>query len=116
MGARHAALGTLLLVPAAVLAQPGVDSTKRAAETVAKAAAASPDTSVSVAVSGFVDGYYAYDFNHPRTLDRPYTTQAARHDEFNINLAFVAATLDGPRLRGRFAAQFGTSVQANYAA
>ena len=116
MGARHAALGTLLLVPAAVLAQPGVDSSRRAGDSLAKAASPSPDTSVSVAVSGFVDGYYAYDFNHPRTLDRPYTTQAARHDEFNINLAFIAATLSGPRLRGRFGAQFGTSVQANYAA
>lgn len=98
MHPRSLALGALLLVPAAVSAQ------------------ANADTSITVAVSGFVDGYYAYDFNHPRTLDRPFTTQAARHDEFNINLAFVAATLSGPRLRGRFAAQFGTSVQANYAA
>jgi hypothetical protein len=63
-----------------------------------------------------VDAYFAYDFNHPRDLDRPFTTQAARHDEFNINLAYLEAVLSGPRLRGRFAAQFGTSVQANYAA
>lgn len=73
------------------------------------------DTSVKVTFGGFVDGYYAYDFNHPRTLDRPFTTQAARHDEFNINLGYVEAVLSAPRLRGRFAAQFGTSVQANYA-
>jgi hypothetical protein len=69
------------------------------------------DTTLRVAFSGFVDSYFAYDVNHPRTLDRPFT-QAARHDEFNINLAFLDATLSGPRLRGRFAAQFGTSVQA----
>jgi len=74
-----------------------------------------PDTSTRVAVGGFIDSYFAYDFNHPRTLDRAYTTQAARHDEFNVNLAFVDLTLTGNRLRGRFAAQFGTSVQANYA-
>src|SRR5512146_1038013 len=117
MRARQLALGALLLVPAAALTQSSVDSTRRAADTVTRTrAAAGADTSISVAVSGFVDGYYAYDFNYPRSLDRPYTTQAARHDEFNINLAFIAATLSGPRLRGRFAAQFGTSVQANYAA
>ncbi len=79
------------------------------------AGAQAPDTAVHVAFGGFVDGYYAYDFNHPRTLDRPFTTQAARHDEFNINLAYLEAVLSAPRLRGRFAAQFGTSVQANYA-
>ena len=74
------------------------------------------DTTVKVAFGGFVDSYFAYDFNRPRTLDRPFTTQAARHDEFNVNLAFLEAVLSGPRVRGRFAAQFGTSVQANYAA
>ena len=80
------------------------------------AAPAGPDSAVKVAFGGFVDGYFAYDFNRPANLDRAFTTQAARHDEFNINLAYVEATLGAPRLRGRFAAQFGTSVQANYAA
>ena len=104
------------VVPTVALGQAGADSAKRTTDSTAKAFAVIGDTSVSVAVSGFVDAYYVYDFNHPRTLDRPFTTQAARHDEFNINLAYLAATLAGPRLRGRFAAQFGTSVQANYAA
>ncbi len=81
----------------------------------ASQSASPPDTTSHVAFGGFVDSYFAYDFNHPRDLDRPFTTQAARHDEFNINLAFVEATLSGPRVHGRFAAQFGTSVQANYA-
>jgi hypothetical protein len=74
------------------------------------------DTAVSVKVSGFVDGYVAWDTHRPRSLDRAFTTAAARHSEFNINLAYLDATLSGPRVRGRFAAQFGTSVQANYAA
>jgi hypothetical protein len=75
-----------------------------------------PDTTIKVTFGGFVDGYYAYDFNRPATIDRAYTTQAARHNEFNVNLAYVEAALAGSRLRGRVAAQFGTSVQANYAA
>lgn len=77
--------------------------------------ATAQDTSRHVTWSGYVDTYYAYDFGRPANFDRVFTTQAARHDEFNINLAFVAATLTGARVRGRIALQAGTSVQANYA-
>ena len=70
--------------------------------------------STSVRFGGFVDAYFAFDFNRPRTRDRAFTTQPARHNEFNVNLAFLEAVLSGARVRGRFAAQFGTSVQANY--
>jgi hypothetical protein len=74
-----------------------------------------PDTTTKVTFGGFVDGYYAFDFNRPPNFDRAFTTQPARHNEFNINLAYVDAKLDAPRMRGRFALQTGTSVQANYA-
>ena len=77
--------------------------------------ATSPDTSIKTTFGAFVDGYYAYDFDRPANLDRSYTTQAARHNEFNINLAFVEARVDGPRVHGRLALQAGTSVQVNYA-
>jgi hypothetical protein len=76
---------------------------------------ASPDTAVTVSFGGFVDSYYAYDFGRPANFDRPFTTQAARHNEFNVNLAYVEAKVSGPRLRGRLAIQAGTSVQSNYA-
>ena len=85
------------------------------AAAVARAQAPVADSALKISFGGFVDSYYAYDFRRPPTLDRALTTQAARHNEFNVNLAFVDATLSGSRLRGRFAAQFGTSVQANYA-
>lgn len=74
------------------------------------------DTTPTVTFGAFVDGYYAYDFNRPPTFDRAFTTQPARSNEFNINLAFVEVKLDGPRTRGRLALQAGTSVQSNYAA
>lgn len=74
------------------------------------------DTAVRVTFGAFVDTYVAYDAGRPRTLDRAFTTQAARHAEFNVNLAHVEATLSAPRVRGRLAMQAGTSVQANYAA
>jgi hypothetical protein len=75
-----------------------------------------PDTVVTIKFGGFVDGYYAYDFNRPESFDRSFTTQPARANEFNVNLAYVEAALGGDRLRGRLALQAGTSVQSNYAA
>jgi putative OmpL-like beta-barrel porin-2 len=69
----------------------------------------------TVHVGGFVDTYIAWDFSRPHSFDRSYTTQPARHSEFNVNLAFLEARVDGPRVRGRLALQAGTSVQSNYA-
>ena len=77
---------------------------------------AASDTSVTVSFGAFVDTYYAYDFGRPKNIDRVFTTQAARHNEFNVNLAYVEARVSGPRVRGRLALQAGTSVQSNYAA
>lgn len=63
----------------------------------------------------FLDTYYCYDFDRPPDFDRAYTTQPARSNEFNINLAYIEAKLEAKRVRGRFALQTGTSVLANYA-
>jgi hypothetical protein len=75
------------------------------------------DSARTVTLGGFVDAYFAWDFNRPGpgNFDRSFTTQPARHDEFNVNLAFVELKLSGPQVRGRLALQAGTSVQANYA-
>lgn len=100
-----------LLVPAATVRAQAPDSPQRPTAP----ATATADTSTRLAFGGFVDLYYAYDGGRPRSLDRAYATSAARHDEFNVNLAFLEATVTGPRVRGRLALQFGTSVQANYA-
>ncbi len=106
------------LAPAALWAQ-ATTAAPPAADTSARAAAA-PDTAPKVTFGGFFDGYYAYDFGRPPTTDRSFaggalfTTQPARHNEFNVNLAYVEAKLDAPRYRGRLAVQFGTSVQDNY--
>lgn len=94
-------LGALVLVVLSVL---GAD------------ALAAQDSTLQVRWSGFLDTYYAYDLGKPAAIDRSFTTQAARHNEFNVNLAHVAVSLTGDRVRGRFALQAGTSVQANYGA
>ncbi len=73
------------------------------------------DTSTKIRLSGFVDTYYAYDFNRPGDADRLFTTQAARHDEANVNLAWLGVTVERRKVRARVAFQAGTSVQVNYA-
>ena len=81
----------------------------------AQPSAPAADTTPKITFGAFLDGYYAWDFDRPYNFDRAYTTQPARHAEFNINLAYVEAKLAAPNFRGRLALQFGTSVQENYA-
>lgn len=78
-------------------------------------ALAAENDSTGVTWGGFVDAYYAYDINRPPSIDRAFTTQAARHNEFNVNLAYIEGKLERDRTRGRIALQVGTSVQSNYA-
>lgn len=69
-----------------------------------------------VSVGAFIDTYYAFDFGEPSDGDRRFTTQPARHNEFDVNLAFAELKLARQKVRGRLALQAGTSVQSNYAA
>ncbi len=68
-----------------------------------------------VTVGGYVDTYYGYNFNKPSTGENPYFVSMARHNEFNINLAFVDVKYSSSRLRARFVPGFGTYINANYA-
>lgn len=72
------------------------------------------DSTPRLTFGAFVDTYYAYDFGRPESHDRVFTTQAARHDEFNVNLAHVSVQYAAPTTRARLALQAGTSVQVNY--
>jgi len=69
-----------------------------------------------VTIGGYIDTYYGYDFNKPASGDRPYFVSMARHNEVNINLAYVDLKYNASRLRARFIPGFGTYVNSNYAA
>jgi hypothetical protein len=73
------------------------------------------DTTTTVTVGVLVDGYFAWDRNRPVPRDREFTTTAARHNEFNVNLAQLSLGVAQERVRAKFTAQAGTSVQVNYA-
>lgn len=66
-----------------------------------------------IKLGGFLDTYYAYDFNNPKDHEREFTTQPVRHNEFNVNLAYIEAVMNQDNTRGRLALQFGHSVTKN---
>lgn len=66
--------------------------------------------------SGYVDLYYAFDFSEPNNNQRQYVTQAARHNEFNLNMALLAASYSSDKVRATFAIHTGTYPATNYSA
>lgn len=67
-----------------------------------------------VTVEGYLDAYYAYDFNKPVNGNRSYFVSMARHNEMTINLAFIDVKYSSSRLRARVVPGFGTYINANY--
>jgi hypothetical protein len=78
---------------------------------------AQPDSvaNPSIELSGFVDVFYAFDFNKPETNYRqPFFFHHNRHNEFNLNHGYVRVSVDHSRYRAAIALQAGTYVQDNY--
>ena len=74
------------------------------------------ESSSSLILGSFVDTNYALDSNNPSSRERAnFQTQPAKHNEFNLNLAFIEVSLKEPERRGRLALQYGSSVDRNYA-
>lgn len=68
-----------------------------------------------IKIGGFVDTYYGFDFNKPAMSDRPYCVSSSRHNEINVNLAYIELQYANERVRGRLVPGFGTYINANYA-
>ena len=67
--------------------------------------------------SGYVEGYYSYDFNKPTSNTKPaFLYNYNRHNEFNLNLGFIKAAYSTDRVRANLAIAAGTYMNANYAA
>lgn len=67
--------------------------------------------------SGYVEAYYTYDFDEPANHTRPaFLYNHTRHNELNINLAFLKANYNSDRVRGNVAIMAGTYAQYNLAA
>jgi hypothetical protein len=69
-----------------------------------------------ITLGAYIDTYYSYDFNKPKDSTRPYFVSMNRHNEVNINLAFIDLRYSGSKVRARFVPGFGTYMDSNYAA
>jgi hypothetical protein len=67
-------------------------------------------------LSGYLETFYAYDFNRPGGVSRQdFLFNHNRHHEFNLNLGLIRMELEHTRYRAAFALQAGTYVMDNYA-
>ncbi|ULQ55096.1 porin [Flavihumibacter rivuli] len=68
-------------------------------------------------VSGYVEVYYGFDFNKPLDGNRPgFVYSHNRHNEVNVNLAFLKGSYTAEKFRANLALAAGTYMNANYAA
>jgi hypothetical protein len=68
-------------------------------------------------ISGFMDIYYAYDFNKPQSdFRQPFLFNHNRHDEINLNLGFTKLSVEHVKYRANLAIHVGTYSNDNYAA
>lgn len=67
-----------------------------------------------ISIGGYVDTYYGYDFSNPTTSERAYGVSSTRHNEINVNVAFIDVKYSNNRIRGRIIPGFGTYINTNY--
>ena len=89
-----------------------------AAACIATSGAAGQDSArTSLALSGYAEVFYGYDFNRPKSNERPsFVYTHNRHNEVNVNLAMLKAGYTTERVRGNVALAAGTYMNAVYAA
>lgn len=64
----------------------------------------------------FVDTYAAASQDSPPSIERDYVTQAGKNGGPHLNLLAAGTAFDNKTVRAKLAAQYGDSVDANYAA
>ncbi len=69
-----------------------------------------------IQLSGFVDVFYTYDLNQPKTNYRQtYFYNYNRHNEFNLNLGYIKFGVEQIKYRANITLQAGTYPNDNYA-
>jgi hypothetical protein len=78
---------------------------------------AQSDSSKSFKISGFIESYYSYDFLRPGNNEKPdYNYNYKKHNQLNINLAFVKASYQSKRFRSNLALMTGNYAMYNLSA
>lgn len=79
-------------------------------------ASAQEDKELKTTFSGFLETYYAYDFNTPNSEQKlPFMYNYNRHNEFNINIGLLRAKVEYDNAYAIVSLQSGTYVEDNYA-
>jgi hypothetical protein len=77
---------------------------------------AQEDKELKLSFSGFLEAYYAYDFNQPEAQTKlPFMYNYNRHNEFNINIGLIRARAEYDNAYASIALHAGTYVEDNYA-
>jgi hypothetical protein len=67
-------------------------------------------------LSGYIDLFYSYDLNRPETRYRQaFFYNYNRHNEINLNMGYIKASVIHPKYRANLALQAGTYPNDNYA-
>lgn len=69
-----------------------------------------------ISIGGYVDTYYGFDFSQPANSERAYCVSSSRHNEININIAYIDVKYANHKIRGRIVPGFGTYMNTNYSA
>ncbi len=79
--------------------------------------AAQDSSKNALAITGYAEIYYQYNFNKPADGNGPgFIYSHNRHNEFNLNLGFIKASYTTNNIRTNLALGTGTYMNANYAA
>lgn len=77
---------------------------------------AQENNDLKISFSGFIETYYAYDFNQPKADSKlPFMYNYNRHNEFNINIGLLRAKVEYDNAYAVVSLQSGTYVDDNYA-
>ena len=69
----------------------------------------------SIAVSGYTELYYSFDFNNPLSNSKSnFIYNYNRNNEVNANLTFIKAAYSSSIIRANISLAIGTYIQANY--
>lgn len=80
-------------------------------------AEAQNDATKPLAISGYVEAYYSFDFNQPADHNRPgFMYSHNRHNEVNLNLGYIKVAYQTENVRANLSLATGTYMHANYAA
>ncbi len=78
---------------------------------------AQSDSIKPIKLSGYLETYYSYDFLRPVNNEKPdYNYNYKKHNQLNVNLAFVKASYQAKRLRSNLAFMTGNYAMYNLSA